>query len=174
MGRQPVSLEAHLVDALVRVGIYADALQRIVQLGSRPGASGDDHSDVCVTKAEEALERGKQLPAPRLLFSDVVDQAYAHAQAKGFWAAKSGWPFEAQVGIELALIGREASEALEELRRYDCVIEKLATEVGDAVIRGCNLLGFLAVTTGINPEEIVAGKLAYNWTRPAMHGGKRF
>jgi NTP pyrophosphatase (non-canonical NTP hydrolase) len=99
-------------------------------------------------------------------------EANALAISKGFSAV-------ADIPRALCLIHGEISEALEELRKHedphhsyqresDGKPEGFAAELADVFLRLTNLCGGL----GINLEEAVARKHAFNATRPHKHGKK--
>lgn len=76
----------------------------------------------------------------------------------------------------IALLHSEVSEAFEDYRnrrmqltyREDGKPEGFPSELADIFIR---LVGF-AVSQGIDLDDVVAKKMAYNWTRPYRHGNK--
>jgi NTP pyrophosphatase (non-canonical NTP hydrolase) len=83
---------------------------------------------------------------------------------------------QARTGLKLALIMREASEALEGVRAGnppDSHIPEFSSEeaeLADAVIRIMNL----ANSDGLRLAEAIVAKQEYNRTRPFKHGGKVF
>ena len=103
---------------------------------------------------------------------------------KGWWPypinlAGGGFRLEPdQIGAKLALIHSEVSEALEAVRdgkldRYENPDrpgkpEGLPSELADIVIRVADLAGAL----GINLEDAIADKVAYNARRVHRHGGR--
>lgn len=110
-----------------------------------------------------------------MTISELVKAAHDNAVAKGFWPpirldAKS----EAEkLGLALALIHSEVSEALEELRSGAIVSATLVSgkpvgfgsELADIVIRVADLAG----AVGIDLEGEIERKHAYNLTRPYKH-----
>lgn len=117
----------------------------------------------------------------------LVAKAHENAVKHGFW--EPPLPF----GTAIALIHSELSEALEEERNgnpdvwfacneSDCIMygkeslckyrsrkpEGVAVELADAVIRIADLCGHL----GIDLEEVIEIKMAYNEGRPYKHGKK--
>lgn len=108
---------------------------------------------------------------------ELVTEAFEASKAKG-WHDPS---VDVDVGTRVALIHSELSEALEEARKdsnlrkiyangLDPKPEGFPVELADAVIRIADLCG----KEGIDLEEAIRIKLAYNATRPHRHGGKRF
>lgn len=102
----------------------------------------------------------------------LVTKAHENAVKHGFW--EPPLPF----GTAIALIHSELSEALEEERNGNPDIwfacnesrkpEGVAVELADAVIRIADLCGHL----GIDLEEVIEIKMAYNEGRPYKHGKK--
>lgn len=90
----------------------------------------------------------------------LVAKAHENAVKHGFW--EPTLPF----GTAIALIHSELSEALEEERNGNP--EGVAVELADAVIRIADLCGHL----GIDLEEVIEIKMAYNEGRPYKHGKK--
>lgn len=116
-----------------------------------------------------------------LTIPHLVGEAYRNSQAHGFWEDHPDWEspqYRAYLASKIALIHSEASEALEEIRKDHPVTLQFVTETGkpeglpselaDIVIRVADLCGHL----GINLEEALEEKLAFNATRPRLHGGK--
>jgi NTP pyrophosphatase (non-canonical NTP hydrolase) len=108
------------------------------------------------------------------------EEIHGLATSKGWWSdPDSGEPVDPvrRIPEALCLVHSEVSEALEEYRRgkLDPYLgiggkpEGFAVEVADAVIRILDLCGAL----GIDLEEAMVRKHAYNQTRPYRHGGKR-
>lgn len=104
---------------------------------------------------------------------DLQDAAHATAKTKGWWP-----PGEVSVellGSKIALIHSEVSEALECLREGQLEVsragakpEGLPIELADIVLRVLDFAGAL----GIDLEDAVLEKLAYNRTRTYRHGGR--
>lgn len=93
-------------------------------------------------------------------------------------AEKSGWTEQPISVIEqVALIHSEASEALESWRNKEPLFwirenrkpEGVAAEYADIIIR----IGHYAEALGIDLQDAIEQKLAYNATRPYRHGGKQ-
>lgn len=125
-----------------------------------------------------------------LTLRDLVVDSYANSVEKGFWDdilviptspeehVPVPVPFKYAISAKLALIHSEVSEALEELRDGDLVgdtlmrytdtgkVEGFASELADIVIRTADLCGYL----GIDLEAVLVAKMAYNKSRPRLHG----
>lgn len=114
--------------------------------------------------------------------ADVVEASHVAARSKGWWPQEE--LDSPPVGMKLALIHSEISEALEAYREAPegkeagwwisdtGKPEGFVSELADALIR----IGDLLVPTGTSGEEferVVALKMAYNASRPHRHGGKR-
>lgn len=94
------------------------------------------------------------------------------------WARSKGWydHGERNIGELIALAHSELSEALEDYREgkmqtYEGVGAKpcgFPSELADVMIRIMDT----AVYLGINLEEEIERKMAYNQKRPYRHGGK--
>lgn len=120
---------------------------------------------------------------------EMQQQVHAMAVRKGWWPKFCVISHE-RIAVALALIHSEVSEALEEvrddnLRTYwvaptkeridsrdeappDAKPEGLPVELADVVIRCMDLAGAL----GIDLEQAIADKVAYNATRKHRHGGR--
>lgn len=101
----------------------------------------------------------------------MVSQAHEDSKAKGWYQPP---PTTAE---QIALGHSELSEALEAFRdrgtekwyREDGKPEGIASELADTIIRIADMAGAL----GIDLEDAIVEKLAFNRTRPYRHGGKR-
>ncbi|MCK5563711.1 MAG: hypothetical protein KAJ07_00555 [Planctomycetes bacterium] len=107
---------------------------------------------------------------------EIMNEATKTAKSKGF-----GIRTEADIPKALCLIHSEISEALEEYRNPEMPITTTYTEgltkqkpagftveLADALIRICHLADDL----GLDLEEAIKVKMAYNKTRPHKHGKK--
>lgn len=108
-----------------------------------------------------------------MTITELVGQSHALARQKGFWDSDTDSP---NVPEKLCLIHSEISEALEELRDGSLIQgyhlatsgkpEGFGIELADAVIRIADLCGAL----GIDLEQAISVKHAYNKSRPQKHG----
>lgn len=119
---------------------------------------------------------------------ELVDEAHDNARDKGFYDNPS------EIGTLIALIHAELGEATEALRRGNVITlntsmidgiiiedfcnndyfvkyvkDTFEDELADVVIRVADLCGYM----GIDLESHIKAKMAYNKTRPQLHG-KRF
>jgi NTP pyrophosphatase (non-canonical NTP hydrolase) len=113
--------------------------------------------------------------------NEMVSKAHEAARSKGWWD-QYGELFGDQynlspdeIAAKLCLIHSEVSEALEAVRGDAMDLyeengkpEGLPAELADVLIRIGDLCGAL----GIDLEEAVSAKMAYNLTRTHRHGGK--
>jgi NTP pyrophosphatase (non-canonical NTP hydrolase) len=147
------------------------------------------------------MSKGRFIPCPDgpdctmcddhdgLTIREMQEEAFENSKAHGFHEPLPSF------GDLIALIHSELSEALEEYRMgrpnlyfevsqgginylsQEPVVgavnaskpEGIGPELADAVIR----LGDMAGILGIDLEEMVKIKMAYNKTRPYRHGGKK-
>lgn len=118
-----------------------------------------------------------------LSISDMQKEAFGTSTEKG-WHDDDDEPVKWAFPARLALIHSEVSEALEDFRDGHAVTEiyyqdpkkpgdspkpcGVPIELADIAIR----IGDMCGQYGIDLEEAVKIKLAYNKTRPVRHGGK--
>ena len=100
----------------------------------------------------------------------LAQRIHDNARAKGFWDSE-----QRNFGEMLMLATSELSEALEEHRDgnpnvyYDALTGKpegAAVELADCIIRVLDTMHSL----GVDIDDVVAEKMAYNATRPHKHG----
>lgn len=106
------------------------------------------------------------------MLNTLAQRIHDNAVAKGFWKANQ------DDGMKLMLIVSELAEALEELRKgYGVQLvyyteeaptkpEGFGVELADAIIRILDLCAWHR----IDIDALVEMKMAYNETRPHMHG----
>ena len=104
---------------------------------------------------------------------ELIIECWETAEEKGFHNTK------ATATERLMLIVSEAVEAMEELRNGNSPIaraivdgkpEGFGSELADIVIRVFDL----AISERIDLAKEILEKMAYNRTRPYLHGGKKF
>lgn len=104
-----------------------------------------------------------------MTIQEYITQSHATAVEKGWWEKPR------EFGTQIALMHSELSEALEEFRSEEPFLylvdgkpEGIAAEFADVLIRIFDTCG----KYGIQLEEALRLKMAYNKTRPHRHGGK--
>lgn len=105
-----------------------------------------------------------------LSINDIIRGAHQNAAEKGFWDQPQ------TVAESIALMHSELSEALEDYRAGESPNELkyepngkpigIPSELADVVIRIADFCGY----HDIDLEKAIADKMAYNETRPHMHG----
>lgn len=125
----------------------------------------------------KAIYKPKSIP-------ELIEEAHENAVAHGWWEGNNN------IGMLIALMHSELSEALEELRNHhlpnelyfsgdgytapqptECCKkpEGIPAELADVVIRIFDFCGAYK----IDLEKAIKIKMAYNKTRPYKHGGKK-
>lgn len=112
-----------------------------------------------------------------MTIADLVRLSHQNAVNKGFWGEDSESE-QFNVAEKLMLIVSEVAEAMEVdragidlthvLTRSTGKPEGFLVELADVVIRVGDLVG--RITDPQTFEDLVLQKMAYNETRPAMHG----
>lgn len=110
--------------------------------------------------------------------SEMQRESWEVSELKGWHVPQQrddGLVRDASTGERLALIHSEISEALEEVRDKTPIVyekdgkpEGVGIELADAVIR----IGDLCEILGIDLEECIAIKTAFNRGREYRHGGR--
>lgn len=114
---------------------------------------------------------------PSFSIQELIDLSWQNAEDKGWHSIGKSF------GEDMALLHSEVSEALEEYRNGHkpdetyyhpedlSMIKKpegIPSEFADILIR----LGDISRVYGIDLEGALRAKMAYNTTRPHLHGGK--
>lgn len=106
------------------------------------------------------------------MLNELARKCHENSVAHGFWTGIAN----ENLPTKIALIHSEVSEALEALRLHNPPsehvpeISALAEELADILIR----VGDLAGRLGLDLDEAVRLKMAFNSTRHIMHGNKAF
>ena len=117
-----------------------------------------------------------------MTLNEMGQECHQIAVEHGFWPESRSWPYDKEqytfngadlmVGVKLALIHSEVSEALEEYRvKRDEQenIRNLGCELVDAIVRIVELCHYL----GFDMDNAYAGIVGNNRNRPYRHS-KRF
>lgn len=104
---------------------------------------------------------------------ELIVESHQTAVEHGWWEEQPPRSF----GDQIALMHSELSEALEQFREHhhpseiyieDAKPEGVAVELADVLIRIFDTCGYY----GVDLQQALTLKLAYNKTRPYRHGGK--
>jgi NTP pyrophosphatase (non-canonical NTP hydrolase) len=108
-----------------------------------------------------------------MMLADIVREAHATAQAKGFWDERGQLPDRFAAVICLALVTEEVGEAVDACRNLkdgphdpDTWRQLLTEELADIIIRIADLAGYLHLPL----EPVTIGKMVINKDRPRLHG----
>ena len=109
----------------------------------------------------KSIKRKAQMKQSKLTIKKLIEECHSIAKEKGWWED------ERNDGELIALMHSELSEALEAMRAHGTK-DNIAEELADCCIRIFDYCG----ARGIDLEETLAKKIAYNKTRPYRHGKK--
>lgn len=113
--------------------------------------------------------------------NEIENEAHENARRKGFYddidmvsGYLAGQEQQAMRSVvkrdfvlsQLAKIGCEVGEAVQEIQRKGIHADELAEELADVIIRVCDLAGYLEINLGRAVEK----KMQFNATRPRKHG----
>lgn len=101
----------------------------------------------------------------KMNLQELIEQSHKTAKEKGFWDK------EKNIVVKIALIITELCEGIEAHRKGKFGLEKkdfFEDEIADAFIRLFDLCGYMK----IDIEKQLKWKMAYNLTRPKLHGKK--
>ncbi|KYC48978.1 MAG: hypothetical protein AMQ22_01771 [Candidatus Methanofastidiosum methylothiophilum] len=132
----------------------------------------DFHKMKIVSNENTSLDLEKINLSRPLEVNELVVVSHCIAYEKGFWedaddAEKDEKRYNNMLGNKLMLITSEISECQDAIRSGE-PSDKVVEELADAVIRICDLVGYL----GLDLETALIKKTEKNKTRPRKHGKK--
>lgn len=102
--------------------------------------------------------------------NELTKDIHKNARNKGFYEGYDELDTNIVALVKLSLVHSEVSEVLEELRKPDIDMEKVAEEIADILIRSLDLAAFLKID---NIGDVTLNKHNVNKDRPYKHN-KRF